>query len=246
QVAGTADLDQVVDESDRTERGGQNQHQQPRRGRSVAVERQTGQVGAEVARPDAGQNRDPAHRRRPALGLVTRRAVLADLVTEALPVEQPDQHRGQQNRDRQRDRDGDENVDHRVSPWLSAVSESASAPRPAALEALTSTTSPGCSSARKTARAASASATIVASSPNEPSMTAPWCMALIDLPVPTTMSRETSNRTASRPMRSCSDIASSPSSAISPSTAQLRRRWPPAPAEIHASACSPARIESGL
>ena len=54
-------------------------------------------------------------------------------------------------------------------------------------------------------------------------MTAPWCMALIDLPVPTTTSRDTSKRTASRPMRSCSDIASSPSSAISPSTAQLRR-----------------------
>ena len=55
-------------------------------------------------------------------------------------------------------------------------------------------------------------------------MTAPWCMALIDLPVPTTTSRDTSKRTASRPMRSCSVIASSPSSAISPSTAQLRRR----------------------
>ena len=58
-------------------------------------------------------------------------------------------------------------------------------------------------------------------------------MALIDLPVPTTMSRDTSNRTASRPMRSCSDIASSPSSAISPSTAQLRRCSAPAAAPSH-------------
>ena len=104
----------------------------------------------------------------------------------------------------------------------SATSASASAPSPAAFEAFTNTTSPGCSSARSRASAASASATMVASDPHDPSMTAPWCMALIGLPVPTTMSRETSNRTASRPMRSCSDIASSPSSAISPSTAQLR------------------------
>ncbi|CKT45898.1 Uncharacterised protein [Mycobacterium tuberculosis] len=46
-------------------------------------------------------------------------------------------------------------------------------------------------------------------------------------------------------MRSCSAIASSPSSAISPSTAQLRRvasGW----CAIQASACSPARMESGL
>jgi len=53
-------------------------------------------------------------------------------------------------------------------------------------------------------------------------------------------------RTANRPMRSCSDIASSPSSAISPNTAQLRRRPAPRLLEIQASACSPARIESGL
>ena len=84
------------------------------------------------------------------------------------------------------------------------------------------------------------------SAPHEPSMTAPWCMALIDLPVPTTTSRDTSKRTASRPMRSCSVIASSPSSAISPSTAQLRRWLVGAAWAIQASACSPARIESGL
>ena len=96
-------------------------------------------------------------------------------------------------------------------------------PSPAAFDALTSTTSPGAVRPATMSSAASASATMMASPPHEPSMTAPWCMALIDLPVPTTMSRLTSNRTASRPMRSCSDIASSPSSAISPSTAQLRR-----------------------
>ncbi len=77
-------------------------------------------------------------------------------------------------------------------------------------------------------------------------MTAPWCMALIDLPVPTTMSRDTSNRTASRPTRSCSDIASSPSSAISPSTAQLPRSFRRRCGRIQASAFRPARTESGF
>ena len=142
------------------------QHQQTRGRRAVAVERQAGQVGAEVARPDAGQDRDPAHRRRAALGLVARRAVLADLVAEALPVEQPDQHRGQQDRHRQRDADGDAGCrSSGVAPACPAASESASAPSPAALEALTSTTSPGCSSARSKARAASASATRTAPPP---------------------------------------------------------------------------------
>ena len=74
-------------------------------------------------------------------------------------------------------------------------------------------------------------------------MTAPWCMAFIGLPVPTTMSRLISKRTASRPMRSCSVIDSSPNSAISPRTAQLRLS---APRAITASACSPARMDSGL
>ena len=117
--------------------------------------------------------------------------------------------------------------------------------QPGRVGAFTSTTSPARSSDRSNASAASASATMVASAPHDPSITAPWCMALIALPVPTTMSRDTSNRTASRPMLSCSDIASSPSSAISPSTAQLRR-VSPAPRAIQASALSPARIESGL
>ena len=74
-------------------------------------------------------------------------------------------------------------------------------------------------------------------------MTAPWCMALIGLPVPTTISRLISKRTASRPTRSCSVIDSSPSSPISPSTAQLLF---PALRAMAASACNPARIESGL
>src|SRR4029077_5020939 len=220
----------VVDEADRAQGGGQSEHQPARRGRPFAVHDDADQLGAEVARPDTGDDRDAAHRRGAALLVLARRPVLADLVPEPLPGEQPDQHRREKNRHRQRDADGDEDLPHplgvpsRVQGGTSsATSASARAPSPAAFEAFTSTTSPACSSARSNASAASASATMVDSDPHDPSMTAPWCMALIDLPVPTTMSRDTSNRTASRPMRSCSDIASSPSSAISPSTAQLRR-----------------------
>src|ERR1700747_2202221 len=126
-------------------------------------------------------------RRLPPLCLGARRAVFANLVTEALPGDQPDQHRGHHDGHRQRNGDGDEDIDHRGLPRprpdmpVSSTSESASAPRPAALEALTSTTPPGCSSARSRARAASASATMAASlspaEPRAPSMTAPWCMA---------------------------------------------------------------------
>src|SRR4029078_5775004 len=157
--------------------------------------------------------------------------------------EQPDQDRREKDRYRQRDGDGDEDLPNPLTP--SATSASARTPSPAAFEAFTSTTSPACSSARSNASAASASATMVDSEPHDPSMTAPRCMALIDLPVPTTMSRDTSNRTANRPMRSCSDIASSARSAISPSTAQLRR-FSGASLAMAASAFSPARMESGL
>src|SRR4029077_15862217 len=248
----------VVDEADRAQRGGQPEHQPARRRRTPTVQRDADQLGAEVAGPDPGNDRDTAHRRCTALLVVARRPVLADLVPEPLPGEQPDQHRREEKRDRQRDADGDEDLPH--PRQSSATSASARAPSPAALEAFTSTTSPALSSDRSNASAASASATMATSAPHDPSITAPWCMALIDLPVPTTTSRDPSNRTASRPMRSCSDIASSPSSAISPSTAQLRR-FPapaggpaacegdvPAPASraMAASALSPARMESGF
>src|SRR6478672_9514844 len=91
----------------------------------------------------------------------------SNLVAEALPGEESDQDRGQQDRHRQRDADGDEDLPHE------ATNASASFPSPAAFDALTSTTSPSRSSARNNFSAASASATMVASPPHEPSMTAP-------------------------------------------------------------------------
>ncbi len=67
---------------------------------------------AQVSRPDARDDRDAAHRRCAALLVVARRPVLADLVPEPLPGEQPDQHRRQKDRYRQRDADGDEDLPH--------------------------------------------------------------------------------------------------------------------------------------
>ena len=58
-------------------------------------------------------------------------------------------------------------------PFASAIRACANAARPAELEALTSTTSPGRNSARSSASAASASSTRMASAPHDPSMTAP-------------------------------------------------------------------------
>src|SRR4029077_8169147 len=143
----------VVDEADRAQRGGQPEHQPARGRRTPTVQRDADQLGAEVAGPDPGDDRDTAHRRCTALLVVARRAVLADLVPEPLPGEEPDQHRREKNRDRQRDADGDEELPH--PRWSWATEASARARTPAAFEAFTSTTSPACSSARNNASAAS-------------------------------------------------------------------------------------------
>ena len=94
---------------------------------------------------------------RAALGLVALRALVADLLAEALPGEEPDQVRGEQDRDRERHARGDEDTPHatgsRVRHW-SPSSASASRSRPAARDALTSTTSPGSSSRAQQRRAA--------------------------------------------------------------------------------------------
>ncbi|COX10155.1 Uncharacterised protein [Mycobacterium tuberculosis] len=85
-------------------------------------------------------------------------------MAEALLSEQPDQHRGQQDGHRHRYGNGDKDLPHgRTLPHVSsATNASATAPSPAAFEALTKTTSPGRSSARSSARAASPSATLTA------------------------------------------------------------------------------------
>src|SRR6201999_4289253 len=100
--------------------------------------------------------------------LVAGGAVLADLVAETLPGVEPNQRGGQQDRHGHRDGDGDEDLSHERAPRGSAWAW-ASDPRPAELDALTSPTSPGCSSACSNAKAASPSATFTAPrSPHEP------------------------------------------------------------------------------
>src|SRR4029078_3973421 len=120
-------------------------------------------VRDEVAHPDGDEDRHATHRRRAALGLVALRALVADLLPEALAGEEPDQVRGEQDGDRERHARGDEDSPHatgsRPRSSDSAIAAAASRSSPAAREALTSTTSPGSSSARSRPRAAATSAT---------------------------------------------------------------------------------------
>ena len=63
------------------------------RRRAAVVASQAGQVRGEVADDGRAHDRDAAHGRRAPLDQVGLRAVLADLVAEALPGEQPDHDR---------------------------------------------------------------------------------------------------------------------------------------------------------
>ena len=176
------------------------------------------------------------------------RPVLADLLTEALPGEDPDQVRGEQDRDRQRHAGGDEDLlsrggaPARRPASASASSVGATRSSPAARDALTSTTSPGPSSARSSSSAASTSATRSDSAPQDPSRRAPWC-----------------RRSASDPRRSAvTHRAARPAGRSRRARPRRRRRARPSrpapprcgasagPRPMVASACSAALIESGL
>ena len=119
EVALAAQLDEVVEEADDAQRRGEEQHQQRRR-----RDRLAGQpVRDEVTDPDGDEDRDAAHRRRAALGLVALRPLVADLLAEALPREEPDQVRGEQDRDRERHARGDEDAPHATGSRFACVSE---------------------------------------------------------------------------------------------------------------------------
>ena len=140
QVALAAQLDEVVEEADDAQRRGEEQHQQRRRRDRLPGQR----VRDEVPHPNSDHDRHPAHGRGAALGPVALRALLADLLAEALPREEPDQVRGEQDRDRERDPGRDEDASHATgSRWPAPAAPAASRSRPAAREALTRTTSPG-------------------------------------------------------------------------------------------------------
>ena len=129
----------------------EEQHEHRRRADLLAGD----DVRQQVAQPDRDHDRDPAHRGRAALGLVALRALGADLLAEALPGEEADEVRREQDGDRQCDPGGDEDAPHAAPSRRSAAIRSS----PAAREAFTRTTSPGASSAASSAVAAAASAT---------------------------------------------------------------------------------------
>src|SRR5699024_1065210 len=113
--------------------------------------------------------------------------LLADLLAEALLGEDPDEVRGEQDRNHQRDGGGDQNRLH-ARPPPSSSRASATRHRPAEFDALVSTTSPGRSSARSSATAASTSGTRTDSSPHEPSSEAAWCITRASSPTTTSRS----------------------------------------------------------
>ncbi len=173
--------------------------------RPVTAQRHADQVGAQVARPDAGHDGHAAHRRRTALLGMAGRPVLADLMAESTLGEQPDQRGGQQDRDRQRDTDGDEDEASSVAApicfplsetaiqglWQSAHRQGRPAPpswMPSPAPHLPAAAPPATRPARHRRRRPSWTP-----DPHEPSITAPWCMAFIVLPVPTTINRDTSS-----------------------------------------------------
>src|SRR5699024_8835209 len=249
EVAFPADLDEIVEEADESQRHGQPDHQQTRYGRPrVTGPEPTHGVCHEVPGDQRHEYRDTAHGGCPTLGPVPVRAFLTNFLTESLFGEQPNQVRSEQDRYQQPDSGRDQNLDHSRSPCEPAASTSVvtsastSRPIPIAFEALTNTTSPGRSCSCSSVLAASISGTRAGSSPHNPSWLAPVCIATASEPAAaTTTSLSTPSRTARRPTSSCALTLSDPNSLNSPRTAQDR-----VPRLMVASAFSPARIDSGF
>ena len=124
-------LDEVVEETDRAAAERDEQHRQRRH--LVLRHREEGD-----RRDDEDQQ--PAHRRRPLLDLVSLGALFANVLPELVATEEVDELRTDDDRDDHGDHPGDENSDHAAGTRLSAA---ATASRPTAREALTSTASPG-------------------------------------------------------------------------------------------------------
>ena len=202
----------------------------------------------QVADPHRDDDRRAAHGRRAALLLVVLRAVLADLLAEALLGEHPDQVRGEQDRRpraRRSPRSGSSSPGGCRSCRCIAgdlgrrSGRSATRSRPADRDALTSTTSPVRQLvAQDVDSGLDDAGTSSDSPPHDPSRWAPRCRARAPVRPPTaapvappgpctTISRSMPSRTTSRPISSCAAFVSGPSSAISPSTAQV----PPAAAD---------------
>src|SRR5262245_2276223 len=98
QVVLARDLHVVVPETDRPE-GDHRRHRDP--------DERVAEVGPEQGRRhDRGDDEDPAHRRRAALGLVRLRALLADLLADLEAAEAVDEPPAEEERDQHRGDDG--------------------------------------------------------------------------------------------------------------------------------------------
>src|SRR5690606_18896128 len=246
------DLDVVVEEADQAHADHEAQHQQTgerRPGVGLLVQVAGDHLGQEVGDDRRQDEGDTTHGRRTALAGVLARAVVTDVLAVSLAGQQLDQQRGADQRQEEANDSREQDLlHHRAATSPSAPvpsSACATLSSPTERDAFTSTTSPGRNWLRNRSTAACASDTCTDSSPHEPSLYAPSCSQAASLP-PTATSLLTLSRTASRPTASCSASASSPSSAILPSTAHVR---PPAAREalpIAARARRAARMDSGF
>src|SRR6201996_2498989 len=222
--------------------GHQEQHQKPgHRDRFPG-----GDVTDEVADQGGDDHHGAAHGRRAPLVGVPGRPFLAD----GLPVPVPGEHPDGDGRAEQGHRHGHRGGDQKGLHWAVSFSlaerpagwdsrSAATVSSPAAREALTSTTSPGASRARNAATAAGIVGTAMAS-PGQPEVaSAPSRMGSASFP--TTIRPVTPVPAACAPASRWLSRASSPSSAMWPSTANDRR-----PRAMWPSASSAARSDSGL
>src|SRR5581483_6661211 len=237
-----ADLDEVVDETDETKAGHEEQHQQPRR-RDATHEHH---VCDEISEQDRRDDHGAAHGRRAALGVVCRRPVVADQLSISLDLEALDRERRTDQRDDERHEGGHEDVSHaptstRLLSPLAASSASAIRHNRNAFDALTSTTSSAATAARSNSAAAATSGTSSAEPRQPRTDRAPATIGSAESS--TTTSLSTPTVAACRPIAACKSAESVPSSRISPRTAQvlpLRSR------ARTASASNAARIDSGF
>ncbi len=133
-------LDEVVEEADRSTRERREEHSQ--RLQAVVADRQEGYGRRE-------QDQQAAHRRRPLLVEVMLRAFLPDVLAELVAPQELDEPRSDHEREGERDGGGDENADHgRGSSSASATTSS-----PTEREPLTRIASPGRTSSRAIPRA---------------------------------------------------------------------------------------------
>src|SRR6185312_5756047 len=147
-----------------------------------------GEVSDHITAPGRQQDGYPAHGGRAPLALVGLRALLPDLLPEALTGENADQVRREQDRGEQRDAGGDQDGAHLLLPPNSA---SATRSNPNDRDALISTTSPAASSPHSRSTAAGTSGTSA-----EPGTARCSCWA----GSPTTTRRSTPSRVVSAPI----------------------------------------------